>query len=80
MLFRSGFDVVRQQSQVRRSIGLVFQDPTLDEYLTAEENLRFHAYAYGVPASVREPRLRDLLTMVELWTDERTGSALFPEA
>ena len=44
----NGYDVIRQRNQVRRSIGLVFQDPTLDEYLTAEQNLRFHAYAYGV--------------------------------
>ena len=69
----SGFDVERQRSEVRRSIGLVFQQTTLDEYLTAEQNLRFHAYAYAVPAEVREPRIRELLTMVELW-DRRRGS------
>jgi len=69
----NGFDIVRQRSQVRRSIGLVFQQQTLDEYLSAEQNMRFHAYAYGVPAEVREPRIRELLTMVELW-DRRKGS------
>jgi ABC-2 type transport system ATP-binding protein len=69
----NGFDVVHQRSEVRRSIGLVFQQTTLDEYLSAEQNLRFHAYAYGVPADVREPRIRELLTMVELW-DRRKGS------
>jgi ABC-2 type transport system ATP-binding protein len=69
----NGFDVTTQRSEVRRSIGLVFQQPTLDEYLSAEQNLRFHAYAYGVPAEVREPRIRELLTMVELW-DRRRGS------
>ena len=69
----NGFDVIRQRSQVRRSIGLVFQQPTLDEYLSAEQNMRFHAYAYGVPADVREARIRELLTMVELW-DRRRGS------
>jgi ABC-2 type transport system ATP-binding protein len=68
----NGFDVVRQRSDVRRSIGLVFQQPTLDETLTAEQNLRFHAYAYGVPVEVREARIRELLTMVELW--DRRGS------
>jgi ABC-2 type transport system ATP-binding protein len=68
----NGFDVASQRSDVRRSIGLVFQQPTLDETLTAEQNLRFHAYAYGVPADVRERRLRELLTMVELW--DRRGS------
>jgi ABC-2 type transport system ATP-binding protein len=69
----NGFDVDRQRSEVRRSIGLVFQQTTLDEYLTAEQNLRFHAYAYAVPADVREPRIKELLTMVELW-DRRSGS------
>jgi ABC-2 type transport system ATP-binding protein len=69
----NGFDIVHQRSEVRRSIGLVFQQTTLDDYLSAEQNLRFHAYAYGVPADVREARLRELLTMVELW-DRRKGS------
>ena len=68
----NGYDVVRQCSQVRRSIGLVFQDPTLDEYLTAEQNLRFHAYAYAIPKDVLEPRLKEVLEMVELW-DRRKG-------
>ena len=67
----NGYDVVRQRSEVRRSIGLVFQETTLDHYLTAEQNLRFHAYAYGVPRDTRERRLRELLTLVELW--ERRG-------
>jgi ABC-2 type transport system ATP-binding protein len=61
-----GFDVVRQRSDVRRSIGLVFQNTTLDEALTAEQNLRFHAYAYGVPADLRERRIDELLSLVEL--------------
>jgi ABC-2 type transport system ATP-binding protein len=69
----NGYDVNRQRSEVRRSIGLVFQQTTLDEYLTAEQNLRFHAYAYAVPDDVREPRIKELLTMVELW-DRRSGS------
>ncbi len=61
-----GYDIVRQRNQVRHSIGLVFQDPTLDEYLTAEQNLRFHAYAYSVPRQVREKRIDELLELVEL--------------
>jgi ABC-2 type transport system ATP-binding protein len=69
----SGFDVVKNRHNVRRSIGLVFQTTTLDDYLSAEQNLRFHAYAYGVPAEVREERIKQLLTMVELW-DRRKGS------
>ncbi len=63
----NGFDVVRQQSQVRQSIGLVFQDPSLDERLSGLQNLRFHALVYNVPASVREKRIEEMLTMVELW-------------
>ena len=63
----NGLDVIRQQSQVRRTIGLVFQDPSLDERLSGWQNLRFHALVYGVPVSVREPRMEQLLRMVELW-------------
>ncbi|MBM2825556.1 MAG: ABC-type multidrug transport system ATPase component [Dehalococcoidales bacterium] len=62
----NGFDVARQRSEVRRSIGLVFQEPTLDEYLTAEQNLRFHAYAYKIPGEIREKRISELLELVEL--------------
>ena len=62
-----GFDVVRQQSQVRQSIGLVFQDPSLDERLSGLQNLRFHAMVYSVPASIREQRIEQVLRMVELW-------------
>jgi ABC-2 type transport system ATP-binding protein len=69
----NGFDVVQERSDVRRSIGLVFQQPTLDETLSAEQNLRFHAYAYGVPVEVQEPRINELLTLVELW-DRRRGT------
>ncbi|MGH2379641.1 MAG: ATP-binding cassette domain-containing protein [Candidatus Limnocylindria bacterium] len=73
----NGFDVASQRSDVRRSIGLVFQQSTLDETLTAEQNLRFHAYAYGVPSNVRERRLRELLTLVELWDRRRSRVRTF---
>jgi ABC-2 type transport system ATP-binding protein len=63
----AGFDVVRQRSDVRRHIGLVFQETTLDAYLTGEMNLRFHAELYGIPRAVLEDRLRKVLEMVELW-------------
>ena len=66
-----GFNVVDERGDVRRSIGLVFQQTTLDDALTAEQNLRFHAYAYGVPAEVRERRIDELLNLVEL--AERRG-------
>ena len=63
----AGLDVVHRQSQVRQMIGLVFQDPSLDERLSALQNLRFHALVYSVPASVREQRIEQFLKMMELW-------------
>jgi ABC-2 type transport system ATP-binding protein len=63
----AGHDVVRERDDVRRSIGLVFQDPTLDGYLTAEQNLRLHAELYGVDRSLVAPRIEQMLNMVSLW-------------
>ncbi len=63
----AGYDIVTERDAVRRHIGLVFQDPTLDSYLTAEQNLRFHAELYGVPKSVLDDRIRQVLEMVGLW-------------
>jgi ABC-2 type transport system ATP-binding protein len=63
----AGYDIISERAAVRRSIGLVFQDTTLDEYLTAAQNLRFHAYAYGVPRRSRDTRIHELLTLMELW-------------
>jgi ABC-type oligopeptide transport system ATPase subunit len=51
----AGHDVVRERDTVRRNIGLVFQDTTLDSYLTGEQNLRFHADLYGVPKQALSP-------------------------
>jgi len=67
----NGFDVNHQQSQVRQCIGLVFQDPSLDERLTALENLKFHSMVYNIPASVRKERIEQALRMVELWERRR---------
>lgn len=61
-----GYDVVAQRNSVRHSIGLVFQEPSLDDYLTAKQNLRFHAYAYNVPPDVREKRIAEMMELVEL--------------
>jgi ABC-2 type transport system ATP-binding protein len=68
----AGFDVVTQRDDVRRNIGLVFQDTTLDGYLSAERNLRFHAELYGVPRAVIGERMRVVLEMVGLW-DRRSS-------
>jgi ABC-2 type transport system ATP-binding protein len=73
----AGFDVATRPADVRRHIGLVFQDPTLDEYLTAEENLRFHAELYGVPRESSEERLKDVLEMVELWERRKSIVSTF---
>jgi ABC-2 type transport system ATP-binding protein len=58
---------VRDRDDVRRHIGLVFQDPTLDGYLTAEQNLRLHAELYGVDSALVPDRMRQVLEMVGLW-------------
>ncbi|RLC76132.1 MAG: ABC transporter ATP-binding protein, partial [Chloroflexi bacterium] len=63
----NGHDVVREPDAVRRSIGLVFQDPSLDEQLTARENLEFHAILYDIPPDVRRRRMEEVLRMVELY-------------
>jgi ABC-2 type transport system ATP-binding protein len=63
----AGHDTAAQRDEVRRNIGLVFQDTTLDSYLTATQNLRFHADMYGVPKSAAKPRMRQVLDMVGLW-------------
>ena len=63
----AGFDVVGERDEVRRHIGLVFQDTTLDDYLTAEQNLRFHAELYGIPSATVQPRLQQVMEMVGLW-------------
>jgi len=68
----AGYDVNRERADVRRRIGLVFQDSTLDDYLTADENLRFHAELYGVPRALVAGRVQQVLEMVGLW-ERRKG-------
>ena len=71
----AGHDIVRERDDVRRNIGLVFQDPTLDGYLTAAQNLRLHAELYGVERALVEPRMRQMLDMVGLW-DRRDSTVM----
>jgi len=68
----AGHDVVGERDEVRRNIGLVFQDTTLDGYLSAEQNLRLHAELYGVPRELVRERMRQVMEMVGLW--ERRGT------
>jgi len=62
----AGVEVDEDASEVRRRIGLVFQDPSLDDQLTARENLDLHGLIYGVPSAVRKQRIDELLEVVEL--------------
>ena len=62
----AGIDVVHDPARVRQRIGLVFQDPSLDEQLTGRENLEFHAFIYGVPADVRRARIDEMLALLQL--------------
>jgi ABC-2 type transport system ATP-binding protein len=71
----AGFDVVRQRTEVRRRIGLVFQQPTLDQQLTAEQNLRFHADLYGLSRADADRRIDEVLEMVAL-SDRRRDQVI----
>lgn len=53
----NGYDIVKQPHQVRKSIGIVFQDPSSDDTLTGYENLKLHGLLYGMPADLREKRI-----------------------
>jgi ABC-2 type transport system ATP-binding protein len=64
--FINGYDIERDASRVRQSIGIVFQDPTLDEYLTAQQNLYFHCMIYHTPHKTRATRIREVLELVGL--------------
>jgi ABC-2 type transport system ATP-binding protein len=63
----NGFDPQRQQKEARASFGIIFQDPSTDDELTAWENLEFHGVLYDVPKALRRERIEQLLKVVELW-------------
>ncbi len=73
----AGHDVVRERDAVRRNIGLVFQDTTLDDYLTAHRNLVFHGELYGVPSDVLPRRIEQVMRMVGLWDRKDSTVATF---
>src|SRR5512139_2257305 len=62
----NGFDIVKEAMQVRKSIGIVFQDPSIDDRMTGRENLFMHANLYGVPTSEQKNRIDTVLKLVEL--------------
>jgi ABC-2 type transport system ATP-binding protein len=73
----AGHDVVAERDAVRRNIGLVFQDPTLDGYLTAAQNLKLHAELYGVQSDLVRPRMQQVMEMVGLWERRDATVATF---
>ena len=68
----AGYDVVAEPNGVRQSLGMVFQDASLDDRLTADENLQFHAMLYNVPRRIRPERTAQVLNIVGL--ADRRGS------
>jgi ABC-2 type transport system ATP-binding protein len=62
-----GFDPTQNQSEVRKRFGIVFQDPSLDDQLTAYENMDLHGALYSVPKTVRKERIERLLKLFQLW-------------
>ncbi|HTB60913.1 MAG TPA: ATP-binding cassette domain-containing protein, partial [Polyangia bacterium] len=63
----AGLDVAASPEEVRRRIGVIFQDPALDDRLTADENLMLHAVAYRVPRAERRARIDEALQFVDLF-------------
>lgn len=63
----AGHDVTKAQDAARKSFGIVFQDPSVDNDLTAYENMELHAVFYGLKRSAARPRIEELLRLVELW-------------
>ena len=70
----NGYDVTKYPSKVRKSIGIIFQEPSIDDRLTGRENLEMHANLYGVPRSEQKKRIDEVLELVEL--SDRANSLL----
>ena len=72
VLMIDGDDVVKTPRKARHSFGIVFQDPSLDDELTAYENMEIHGVLYGVKKDVLEERIKQLLEFVELWDRKKS--------
>ena len=70
----NGFDILKQSSNVRHSIGIVFQDPSIDDRLTGRENMQLHACLYDIPAELAKKRIAEVLNLVGL--EDRADSAM----
>jgi ABC-2 type transport system ATP-binding protein len=66
-LLLNGHDVTKEQDSARKAFGIVFQDPALEEELTAYENMQIHAVLYGTPKKEQNGRIEELLRLVDLW-------------
>jgi len=72
-----GLDPVTQQTATRKQFGIVFQDPSVDDELTAYENMDFHGVLYSVPRKLRQERIEALLRLFELWDRRKDQVKLF---
>src|SRR2546427_3665703 len=72
-----GLDPIKQSTEVRRRFGIVFQDPSLDQELTAYENMEIHGVLYGIGRAVRHERTEQLLKTFELWDRRNDQVKLF---
>lgn len=66
-LFLNGHNVLTNQDEARQAFGIVFQDPALEEELSAYENMQIHSVLYGIPKSEQLPRIEELMRLVDLW-------------
>jgi len=66
-ILMKGYDPAISPDKVRQTFGIVFQDPSLDDELTAFENMEFHGILYHIPKEIRKKRIEQLLKIVELW-------------
>lgn len=67
----NGFDPTKDKNQARHSFGIVFQDSSVDDELTAYENMQIHGVLYGIPKKERKAKIQQLLEFVELWDRRR---------
>lgn len=67
VMYLNGHNIVKEKDATRKSFGIVFQDPSVDNDLTAYENMELHAVFYGLKKKAAKERIKDLLTLVELW-------------
>lgn len=67
-LLLAGHNTAKERDSARKAFGIVFQDPSLDEELTAYENMELHAVLYSIPKLQRSKRIEELMKLVELWS------------